>query len=181
MTVKNVPAKVRINNIDTIVELNATEILTNKTLTAPTINAGTVSKAVLTMPVEQLTYSTTANLPGTASALGVQTIDVTTATAYFFNPTTGKSVTWVPTFTNVGTLLDADGKSVTVTIIANIATSAGFAATVNVTGTAITPKWQGGVVPSSANTSAGLDAYTYTIVRTAASTYTVFASRTRFA
>jgi len=179
MTVKNVPAKVRINNIDTIVELNATEILTNKTLTAPTINAGTVSKAVLTMPVEQLTYSTTANLPGTASALGVQTIDVTTATAYFFNPTTGKSVTWVPTFTNVGTLLDADGKSVTVTIIANIATSAGFAATISLATSTL--KWQGGVVPASANTSAGTDAYTYTIVRTAADTYTVFASRTRFA
>ena len=179
MTVKNVPAKVRINNIDTIVELNATEILTNKTLTAPTINAGSVSKAVLTMPVEQLTYSTTANLPGTASALGVQTIDVTTATAYYYNPTTGKSVTWVPTFTNVGTLLDADGKSVTVTIIAKIASSAGYSSTITLATSTLV--WQGGVTPSSANTSAGIDAYTYTIVRTAASTYTVFASRTRFA
>lgn len=179
MTVKNVPAKVRINNIDTIVELDETETLTNKTLTAPTINAGTVSKAVLTMPVEQLTYSTTANLPGTALALGVQTIDVTTATAHYFNPTTGKSVTWVPTFTEVGTLLNANGKSVTVTIIAKIASSGGFAATIGLTGSTLV--WQGGVTPSSANTSAGIDAYTYTIVRTAADTYTVFASRTRFA
>ena len=179
MTVKNMPSKVRINNIDTIVELNETETLTNKTLTAPIINAGTVSKAVLTMPVEQLTYSTTANTPGTASALGVQTIDVTTATAYYFNPTTGKSVTWVPTFTNVGTLLDTNGKSVTVTIIAKIASSAGFAATIGLTGQTLI--WQGGVTPSAANTSAGTDAYTYTIVRTAADTYTVFASRTRFA
>lgn len=179
MTVKNVPAKVRINNIDTIVELDETETLTNKTLTAPTINAGTVSKAVLTMPVEQLTYSTTANLPGTALALGAQTIDVTTATAYYFNPTTGKSVTWAPTFTNVGTLLDTNGKSVTVTIIAKIASSGGFAATISLATSTLV--WQGGVTPSSANTSSGTDAYTYTIVRTAADTYTVFASRTRFA
>lgn len=179
MTVKNMPSKVRINNIDTIVELNDTETLTNKTLTAPIINAGTVSKAVLTMPVEQLTYSTTANTPGTASALGVQTIDVTTATAYYFNPTTGKSVTWVPTFTNVGTLLDTNGKSVTVTIIAKIASSGGFAATIGLTGQTLI--WQGGVTPSATNTSAGTDAYTYTIVRTAENTYTVFASRTRFA
>jgi hypothetical protein len=179
MTVKNMPSKVRINNIDTIVELNETETLTNKTLTAPIINAGTVSKAVLTMPVEKLTYSTTANLPGTSSALGVQTIDVTTATAYYYNPTTGKSVTWVPTFTNVGTLLNEDGKSVTVTIIANIATSAGFAATISLATSTL--KWQGGVTPASTNTSAGTDAYTYTIVRTAENTYTVFASRTRFA
>jgi hypothetical protein len=131
------------------------------------------------MPVEQLTYSTTANLPGTALALGVQTIDVTTATAHYFNPTTGKSVTWVPTFTEVGTLLNANGKSVTVTIIAKIASSGGFAATIGLTGSTLV--WQGGVTPSSANTSAGIDAYTYTIVRTAADTYTVFASRTRFA
>lgn len=179
MTVKNMSSKVRINNIDTIVELNDTETLTNKTLTAPIINAGTVSKAVLTMPVEQLTYSTTANTPGTASALGVQTIDVTTATAYYFNPTTGKSVTWVPTFTNVGTLLNTNGKSVTVTIIAKIASSGGFAATIGLTGQTLI--WQGGVTPSATNTSSGTDAYTYTIVRTAADTYTVFASRTRFA
>jgi len=174
MTVKNVPAKVRINNVDTIVELNETETLTNKTLTAPIVN-----QAVLTMPVEQLTYSTTADLPGTASALGVQTISVTTATAYYFNPSTGKSVTWVPTFTNVGTLLNVDGKSVTVTIIAKIASSGGFASTIDLTGSTLV--WQGGVTPSSANTSSGTDAYTYTIVRTAADTYTVFASRTRFA
>ena len=171
MTVKNVPAKVRINNRDTIVELDETETLTNKTLTAPIVN-----QAVLTMPVEQLTYSTDSGTP-----LIAQSIDVTVATAYYFNPTTGKSATWVPTFTGLGTLLDANGKTVTVTIIANIASSGGFAATVNLTGTAITPKWQGGVVPSSANTSAGTDVYTYTIVRTAADTYTVFASRTRFA
>jgi hypothetical protein len=37
------------------------------------------------------------------------------------------------------------------------------------------------VTPASTNTSAGTDAYTYTIVRTAENTYTVFASRTRFA
>jgi hypothetical protein len=174
MTVKNMPSKVRINNVDTIVELDETETLTNKTLTAPIVN-----QAVLTMPVEQLTYSTTANLPGTALALGVQTISVTTATAYYFNPTTGKSVTWVPTFTNVGTLLNANGKSVTVTIIAKIASSGGFASIIDLTGSTLV--WQGGVTPSSANTSGGTDAYTYTIVRTAENTYTVFASRTRFA
>lgn len=179
MTVKNVPSRVRINNVDTIVELNDVETLTNKTLTAPTINAGSVSQAVLTMPVEQLTYSTTANLPGTSSAGGTQTIDVTTSTAYYFNPTTGKSVTWVPSFTNVGTLLDADGKSVTITVIAKIASSGGFSNSITLTGSTLI--WQGGVTPSSTNTSAGVDAYTYTIVRTAANTYTVFASRTRFA
>lgn len=179
MAVKNIPAIVRVNNVDQIVELTASETLTNKTLTSPTINTATVSKAVLTMPVEAMTYDETANLPGTSSAGGTQTIDVTTSTAYYFNPTTGKSITWVPSFTNVGTLLNANGKSVTVTVIAKIASSGGFSNSITLTGSTLI--WQGGVVPSSSNTSAGTDAYTYTIVRTAANTYTVFASRTRFA
>lgn len=180
MTVKNVPARVRVNNVDTIVELDETETLTNKTLTAPTINQGTLSKNVLVMPVEQFTYSTTANTPGTSSAGGTQTIDVTSSTAYFFNPTTGKSVTWVPSFLNVSTLLDSDGKSITITVIAKINTTGGYSDSITLTGGTLV--WQGGVVPTSGNTQAsGLDAYTYTIVRTAANTYTVFASRTRFA
>lgn len=180
MTVKNIPAIVRVNNVDQIVELTASETLTNKTLTSPIINTATISKAVLTMPVEAMTYDqTTANLPGTSSAGGTQTINVTTSTAYYFNPTTGKSITWVPSFTNVGTLLDTNGKSVTVTVIAKIAGTGGYSSSITLTGSTLI--WQGGVVPSSSNTSAGTDAYTYTIVRTAADTYTVFASRTRFA
>lgn len=47
-------------------------------------------------------------------------------------------------------------------------------------GSAVTPKWQGGTAPTTANASC-VDAYTFTIMRTATSSYTVFASRTKFA
>jgi hypothetical protein len=46
-------------------------------------------------------------------------------------------------------------------------------------GSAVTPKWQGGTTPTYGNNGA-IDVYTYTIVKTAASTYTVFASLTLF-
>jgi hypothetical protein len=48
-----------------------------------------------------------------------------------------------------------------------------------VDGSAVTPKWQGGTTPTYGNNGA-IDVYTYTIVKTAASTYTVFASLTLF-
>jgi hypothetical protein len=47
-------------------------------------------------------------------------------------------------------------------------------------GTAVTPRWQGGTAPSAGNANS-IDAYTFTIIKTASATYTVLASQTRFA
>ena len=49
-----------------------------------------------------------------------------------------------------------------------------------VDGTTVTPKWQGGTAPSSGNASA-IDIYTYTVIKTADRTFTVLASQTKFA
>jgi hypothetical protein len=51
---------------------------------------------------------------------------------------------------------------------------------VQVDGSAVTPKWQGGAAPTQGNASS-IDAYVYTIVKTGAATFTVFASQTQFA
>jgi hypothetical protein len=42
-------------------------------------------------------------------------------------------------------------------------------------GSSVTPKWQGGVTPTTGFTN-GIDIYTYTILKTAPATYTVLAS-----
>lgn len=47
-------------------------------------------------------------------------------------------------------------------------------------GASVSPKWQGGSAPSSGNTNS-TDIYSFTIVKTADSTYTVWASQTKFA
>jgi hypothetical protein len=47
-------------------------------------------------------------------------------------------------------------------------------------GTTITPKWQGGSAPTSGNANS-VDIYSYTILKTASATYTVFASQSQFA
>jgi hypothetical protein len=53
--------------------------------------------------------------------------------------------------------------------------------TVNFRGSSasVTPKWQGGTAPTSGNAS-GVDAYTYTIIKTASATFTVLAAQTQF-
>jgi hypothetical protein len=50
---------------------------------------------------------------------------------------------------------------------------------VQVDGTTVTAIWQGGSAPTAGNASSH-DVYTYTAIKTAASTYTVLAAQTQF-
>jgi hypothetical protein len=52
--------------------------------------------------------------------------------------------------------------------------------TIQIDGTTVTPKWQGGTAPTAGNASS-IDAYVFTIIKTASATYTVLASQTKFA
>ena len=177
MTVKNIPAKVRVNNDDQIVELTATETLTNKTLTLPIING--------------IKESFTIN---SSSAIGATpTLDVSSSTAFLY--TVASANAWLPNFghatltsdpTSVNTLL-AIGQSMTVSVVVNVSNTSHFASTIKIDGVAVgtpagfTLNWQGGVAPAAGSGSASAyDAYTYTIIKTASATYTVFASKTKF-
>jgi hypothetical protein len=176
MTVRNVPAKVRVNNVDTIVELDETEILTNKTLTLPVISGIKESWTI-----------------DSSSAIGAApTLNVSSSTAFLYTVATTGS--WVPNFghasstsatTSVNTLL-AVGQSMTVTVAVNVANNtAHYASTIKIDNVAVgtpagfTLNWQGGVAPTAGSVLA-YDAYTYTIIKTASATYTVFASKTKF-
>jgi hypothetical protein len=56
-----------------------------------------------------------------------------------------------------------------------------YPTTFQIDGSAVTPKWQGGTAPTAGNASS-IDAYTFTIIKTAATpTYTVLAAQTKFA
>lgn len=73
----------------------------------------------------------------------------------------------------------ATGESITVAFLATQGATAYYTTNVQVDGTNITPLWQGGTAPTSGNTSS-VDIYTYTAFKTATSTFTVFASQTKF-
>lgn len=74
----------------------------------------------------------------------------------------------------------AVGESVTAAILFKNGTTPYYINTVQIDATTVTPKWQGGSAPTGGNASS-IDVYTFTIIKTAAATFTVLASQTQFA
>ena len=108
--------------------------------------------------------------------------DVTTQSVYY--STASATGNWTVNLrASSGTSLDsamATGESVTVVVMATQGSTAYYNNVVQVDGSTVTPKWQGGSAPTSGNTSS-VDIYTYTIIKTASATFTVLASQTQFA
>jgi hypothetical protein len=115
-------------------------------------------------------------------ATGTINYDVITQGVVYY--TANASANWTVNFrgngsTSLNTLM-AIGETRTVTFMVTQGGTAYYNNIVTIDGTAVTPKWQGGGAPTTGNTSS-IDIYTYSIVKTASATYTVFASQTRFA
>jgi len=71
------------------------------------------------------------------------------------------------------------GQSMTFAVLVNHA-SVGYTASAHqVDGVSITPRWQGGTVPSGSGTST--DIYSYTLIKTANAAFNIFAAQTKFA
>ena len=73
----------------------------------------------------------------------------------------------------------ATGESVTVALLAKNNNTTYYNNVIQVDGTTVTAIWQGGTAPTTGNASS-TDVYTYTAIKTAASTYTVLAAQTQF-
>ena len=81
---------------------------------------------------------------------------------------------------SLSTLL-AVGQSITIVFLNTNGATAYYPTAFQIDGSAVTPKWQGGVAPASGNASS-VDAYTFTIIKTASTpSYLVLASQTKFA
>ncbi len=152
---------------------------TATTFTATQTFNGTSSTlgAVLTDAAETVTVSATA-------ATGTIAYDVTTQSVLFY--TTNASANWTVNFrgsagTSLNTLLST-GQAITVAFLVTNGATPYYNTTVQVDGTTsgVTTRWQGGTAPSSGNASS-VDVYSYTIIKTAAATFSVFAAQTRFA
>jgi hypothetical protein len=111
------------------------------------------------------------------------TYDTLTQAVYFQNVNLGANFT-VNLRGNASTALNAalnTGESATVALITKQENTTFYNTSVLVDGTStnVTVVWQGGSAPTAGNTSSN-DVYTYTALKTAASTYTVLASQTQF-
>jgi hypothetical protein len=150
---------------------------TATTFTALQTFNGTSSNAShkATNMLEVATVSATA-------ATGVIDYDITTQSVLFY--TTDASGNWTVNFRgSVGTSLDtvmATGESISATFLVTQGATAYYNSAVQVDGSSVTPKWQGGTAPTSGNASS-VDSYTYVIIKTGSATFTVLASQTQFA
>lgn len=115
-------------------------------------------------------------------AAGTINYDITTQSVLFY--TSAATANWTLNFrASSGASLDSvlsTGQAVTVVFLATTGSPSYYASTIQIDGSTVTPKYQGGVAPTFGTTN-GIDAYTYTIIKTAAATYTVLASQVRFA
>lgn len=73
----------------------------------------------------------------------------------------------------------AIGESTTAVQLTTQGSTPFYPTSFKVDGTTVVPKWQGGTAPSSGNAS-GIDAYTFVLIKTGVSTFTVLASATQF-
>jgi hypothetical protein len=153
----------------TAATLTGTQTLTNKTLTAPTINNAINTGSVLISPEERTTISATA-------ATGTVNFDAVTQGVLYY--TTNASANWTLNVrgSSGATLNDSltTGDAITVSFLVTNGSTAYYQTAFNIDGSAVTPKYSGGTAPASGNASS-IDVYTYTIIKTAATpTYTVF-------
>ena len=115
------------------------------------------------------------------AATGTINYDVTTQSVLYY--TSNASANWTVNFrASSGTSLNtamATGEAITVVFLVTQGATAYYNNTVQIDGSSVTPKYQGGTAWTSGNAS-GIDAYSYTIVKTGSAAFTVFAAQTQF-
>lgn len=129
----------------------------------------TLTGPVVISPEERVTVSATA---------AATTVNFDAATQGVLYYTSDATANWTlnvrgASGTTLNSMLSV-GDSITVSFLVTNGSTAYYQTAFNIDGSAVTPKYSGGTAPASGNASA-IDAYTYTIVKTAATpTYTVF-------
>jgi hypothetical protein len=150
--------------------LTGAETLTNKTLTAPVINT-----PIIKSPEERLTVS------ATAASSTVNFDALTQGILYYTSNATGNwTINVRGDGSNTLNSMLATGDSITIVFLATQGSTAYYANGFTIDGSAVTPKYSGGTAWTAGNASS-IDAYSYTIIKTASATFTVLASQTKFA
>ena len=132
-------------------------------------SGGTLTAPIVISPEERMTVSATA-------ANTTVNFDASTQGVLYYTSNAGGNWTLNVRGTS-GTTLNsilAVGDAITVSFLVTQGGTAYYQTGFQIDGNAVTPKWSGGTAPSAGNASS-IDAYSFTIVKTAATpTYTVF-------
>ena len=123
----------------------------------------------------------TTTVSATAAANTINYDFITQSVLYYTSDATGN---WVLNVRgDSGTTLNSvmsTGQSATVAFLATQGATAYYQTALQVDGSAVTPKYQGGSAPTEGNASS-VDAYVFTIIKTADATFTALGSQTQFA
>ena len=116
------------------------------------------------------------------AATGTINFDVTTQSVLYY--TTNASANFTINLrgnstTTLNSILST-GQAITVVFMNTNGSTAYYASAFTIDGSAVTPKWIGGVAPTSGNVNS-IDTYSYTAIKTGSGAYTVLASITKFA
>ena len=155
---------------------NTASLLSSTTLGSTVVNSSLTS--VGTLAGLDLAGLLTEHVTVTAGKLSDNlNLDISNGNVFYF--TTAESTTSTPNFRYDGsTTLDSKmgvGDVVSVVVITTANASA-YSAQLTVDGAAVTENWVGGSAPSDGGSS-GVDIHSYTILKTAANTFTVIANQ----
>ena len=141
----------------------------------------------------KVTFAGTGKIQATAELVNVFATAATGTVNYYVSNqavllyTTAATGTWVVNIAgNATTTLNSflnTGESITMAhLVTQGVTTSYYATSIQIDGTTtgVTTKWQGGSAPTAGNAS-GIDTYSFSVIKTAATTYTVLASLTQFA
>ena len=162
-------------SIDTSVtaDLTTAQTLTNKTLTSPAINAATFTDGVVKGLEEDVNVVASA-------ATGTINFDVSTASVWYYtsNATANHTLNFrYSSGVSLNTAL-ATGDAITLVWLNTNGSTAYYPNVIQIDGTTVTPKVPAAITAGNASS---IDAYSFTIIKTASATFTVLETQTKFA
>jgi hypothetical protein len=186
--------QVLIANSSTTSGLQWTDTITNKTISSSTIdtsslNSPTISTPTLTSPViTQGTISDSiikgleedVNIVASA-ATGTINLNIATSSILYYTSNATANHTLNIRYDSSNTLNSriAIGDSITVAWMVTCGATPYYPNVIQIDGSSITARWQGGTAPSAGNASS-IDVYTFTIIKTANATFTTLGSQIQF-
>lgn len=163
-------------------DVQAYDVDTAKTDVAQSFSATqTFNGSASTLGIILKNAAETTTVSATA-ATGTINYDVLTQAVLYY--TSNASGNWTLNIrgssgTSLNTVMST-GQSLTIAFLVTNGATAYYQSALQVDGSSVTPKWQGGTAPTAGNASS-IDSYVITIIKTGSATFTALASQTKFA